>query len=205
MDSTVVSEYRPHLVAASFALAFIGSLIALMVTRRIRYQDGSLNRAAAVTAGVALGGIGVWSMHFVGMFAFTLPIELGYRGLETFLSWVAAIVVSAIALGAANQGQLSRPRLVISALLMGAGICAMHYTGMAAAQFPAGSLCLSVDALAGRELGVFVILGTLMLLSMTMVTAILDARMQSKASRLSNKLQSTNAELQKANEVLQQH
>ena len=50
-----------------------------MVTRRIRYQDGSLNRAAAVTAGVALGGIGVWSMHFVGMVALTsLGLALCY-------------------------------------------------------------------------------------------------------------------------------
>ncbi len=86
MDSTVVSEYRPHLVAASFALALIGSLIALMVTRRIRHKDGSLNRAAAVTAGVALGGIGVWSMHFVGMVALRLDVASSYGIVESAVS-----------------------------------------------------------------------------------------------------------------------
>ena len=69
-----------------------------MVTRRIRYQDGSLNHAAAVTAGVALGGIGVWSMHFVGMVALRLDVAGSYGIVESAVSLVAAVVCTSAAL-----------------------------------------------------------------------------------------------------------
>ena len=268
----LVPQYASITVVLSLLIGCFASYVTLELAKRMRSPDKALARFWWMGGALTMG-TGIWSMHFVGMFAFSLPIELGYRGLQTFLSWVAAVGVSAIALGAANQGQLSSTRLAISALLMGAGICAMHYigmaaldmapgivwnwwlvaasaliavvastvalliffwlrqvnrrhlwayqlaaavvmgvaitgmhyTGMAAAQFPVGSICLSGDALAGRELAVFVILGTLMLLSMTMVTSILDARLQGKASKLSARLQDTNVELQKANDELQQH
>jgi diguanylate cyclase (GGDEF)-like protein len=268
----LVPQYEPTTVILSLLIGCFASYVTLELAKRMRSPDKALARFWWFGGALTMG-TGIWSMHFVGMFAFSLPIELGYRGLQTLLSWVAAVVVSAIALRAANLGQLSQPRLIVSALLMGTGICAMHYTGMAAldmapgivwnawlvaasaliavaasavalliffwlrkvnsrhlwayqlvaagvmgvaitgmhytgmaaAQFPADSICRSADALAGRDLGVFVILGTLMLLSMTMITSILDARMQGKASRLSDRLQSTNAELEKANQELQHH
>ena len=130
MDSTVVSEYRPHLVAASFALAFIGSLIALMVTRRIRYQDGSLNRAAAVTAGVALGGIGVWSMHFVGMVALRLDVASSYGIVESAVSLVAAVVCTSAALVVVSKAPRDLARILGAGLLLGLGVAGMHYLGM---------------------------------------------------------------------------
>src|SRR5437879_3179466 len=77
-------------------------------------------------------GTGIWSMHFVGMLAFSLPIALGYTKLLTFLSWVAAVFVSAIALAIASLGSLSIKRLAAGSLAMGAGICCMHYIGMTA-------------------------------------------------------------------------
>ena len=127
MDSTVVSEYRPHLVAASFALAFIGSLIALMVTRRIRYQDGSLNRAAAVTAGVALGGIGVWSMHFVGMVALRLDVASSYGIVESAVSLVAAVACTSGALVVVSKAPRDLARILGAGLLLGLGV-AVSYT-----------------------------------------------------------------------------
>ena len=83
-------------------------------------------------------GTGIWSMHFIGMQAYGLPIELGYRELPTFLSWVAAVVVSGIALWIAGRGTLTMPRLVVGSAAMAAGICAMHYTGMAAMDMAPG-------------------------------------------------------------------
>ena len=130
MDSTVVSEYRPHLVAASFALAFIGSLIALMVTRRIRHKDGSLNRAAAVTAGVALGGIGVWSMHFVGMVALRLDVASSYGIVESAVSLVAAVVCTSAALIVVSKAPRDLARILGAGLLLGLGVAGMHYLGM---------------------------------------------------------------------------
>ena len=80
------------------------------------------------------------------MLAFSLPIALGYTHALTAASWIAAIVVSAVALSVASRGTLTRRRLAGGALAMGAGICAMHYTGMAAldmAPASSGTRCCS--------------------------------------------------------------
>jgi signal transduction histidine kinase/NO-binding membrane sensor protein with MHYT domain/ActR/RegA family two-component response regulator len=66
------------------------------------------------------------------MLAFSLPIALGYTRLLTFVSWAAAVAVSVVALGLASRGSLTLARLAGGSLAMGAGICAMHYLGMAA-------------------------------------------------------------------------
>ena len=77
-------------------------------------------------------GIGIWSMHFVGMLALTLPIEIAYDVGTTLLSMVIAIVVSTFALHIASRKQVGRAALVGAGFAMGIGICAMHYVGMAA-------------------------------------------------------------------------
>lgn len=130
MDPQVVSEYRPHLVAISFALAFIGSLIALMVTRRIRQKDGSVHRTAALTAGVALGGIGVWSMHFVGMVALKLDVASSYGIVESAVSLIAAVACTSAALIVVSKAPKDLSRIMIAGLLLGLGVAVMHYLGM---------------------------------------------------------------------------
>lgn len=130
MDSTVTSEYQAHLVAISFALAFIGSFIALMVTRRIRKEDGSINWVAALIAGVALGGIGVWSMHFMGMVALDLNVASSYGILETVVSLVAAIACTSLSLIIVSKRPEDIFRILGAGLLLGAGVVAMHYLGM---------------------------------------------------------------------------
>ena len=77
-------------------------------------------------------GIGIWSMHFLGMLAFRLPIRMGYDPVITLISALIAIAFSAFALWIVCQNTLSRRRLVIGSLVMGAGVCGMHFTGMAA-------------------------------------------------------------------------
>ncbi|MBB3103529.1 diguanylate cyclase (GGDEF)-like protein [Azomonas macrocytogenes] len=77
-------------------------------------------------------GLGIWSMHFIGMLAFSLPIPLGYAIEPTLLSLLIAIGASAFALWLACQQELPWVRLALGALLMGLGITAMHYTGMQA-------------------------------------------------------------------------
>jgi diguanylate cyclase (GGDEF)-like protein len=86
---------------------------------------------------------------------------------------------------------------------MGIAISGMHYTGMAAAGFPANAHCGSIDGLGGRSLDVMVVLGTLVLLSMTLLTSIIDARLRARALHLARSLQTANRELQGANEALQ--
>ena len=130
MDTTVTSQYQAHLVAISFALAFIGSFIALMITRRIRKKDGSVHWLAAATAGVALGGIGVWAMHFMGMVALDLNVASSYGILETGVSLVAAIACTSIALVIVSKQPENILRILGGGLLLGAGVVAMHYLGM---------------------------------------------------------------------------
>lgn len=80
-----------------------------------------------MAAAIAMGG-GIWSMHFVGMLAFSLPgTEISYDPFLTLLSLVIPIVVAAAAFAVVGR----RPRaLLASGIAMGLGICSMHYTGI---------------------------------------------------------------------------
>jgi NO-binding membrane sensor protein with MHYT domain len=130
MDPTVTTEYRLYFVAMSFALAFIGSLISLMVTRHIRKNNGTVNRTAAITAGIALGGIGVWSMHFVGMLALKLDVASSYGLLEGGVSLIAAIACTSAALVIVSKAPEKLLRILGGGLLLGLGVVVMHYLGM---------------------------------------------------------------------------
>ncbi len=79
-------------------------------------------------------GMGIWSMHFIGMLAFSVGIPLRYGIFKTVLSLVIAMVTSGFALAIASRPQLGLARLTTGSVVMGAGICAMHYSGMAAIQ-----------------------------------------------------------------------
>jgi signal transduction histidine kinase len=78
-----------------------------------------------------MGG-GIWSMHFVGMLAFSLPCGVRYDPLQTILSMIPGMLASGVALSVISRPKTSLRRLSLGALLMGAGIGAMHYWGMAA-------------------------------------------------------------------------
>jgi diguanylate cyclase len=95
------------------------------------YSDGRAARWWLAGGSIAMG-IGIWSMHFLGMLAFSLPMPMGYDPIITLLSLLVAIASSAFALWMVCQSYLTWRRLVVGALLMGAGVCSMHYTGMAA-------------------------------------------------------------------------
>ena len=124
-------RYDPSLVLASVLIASFASYVALDLAKRV----GAADRRVALTwwgGGSIAMGTGIWSMHFVGMLAFSLPIALGYTHLLTFISWAAAVAVSIVALGLASRGSLTMKRLAAGSVAMGVGICAMHYLGMAA-------------------------------------------------------------------------
>src|SRR5471032_3068803 len=127
----LTGSYNSLLVLFSLLVAILASYTGLDMAGRISTSQG---RAAFgwLVGGSAAMGTGIWSMHFVGMLAFSLPIALGYTTALTVMSWCAAVAVSAIALWVASQGTLTWRRLTGGALAMGAGICAMHYMGMAA-------------------------------------------------------------------------
>ncbi|HYQ52299.1 MAG TPA: EAL domain-containing protein, partial [Pseudomonas sp.] len=127
----LTGSYSPSLVLISLCVAILASYTALDLTGRIATAKG---RAVYLwMGGGALAmGIGVWSMHFIGMLAFSLPISLGYDIGLTAFSLLIAVLSSGFALWLVSQPSLPGLQLALGALIMGAGISCMHYTGMAA-------------------------------------------------------------------------
>jgi NO-binding membrane sensor protein with MHYT domain len=82
-------------------------------------------------------GLGIWSIHFIGMLAYKLPVPMGYDVRITSLSLLIAIASSGFALWLVSQNELSWRRLG-AGVLMGSGVAAMHYTGMAAMRMSPG-------------------------------------------------------------------
>ncbi|MEH8111540.1 EAL domain-containing protein [Aeromonas veronii] len=131
------SYYSNDLVFFSILLAVLASYTALNMTSRVSQSQG-WGAALWLTGGAFAMGFGIWSMHFIGMLAFNLPIALGYDLPLTGLSLVAAIGSSAFALWLVSRPQLPWGRILFGAVLMGAGIATMHYIGMAAMQIMPG-------------------------------------------------------------------
>src|SRR5687767_2323154 len=124
-------HYHHWLVLLSLLVAILASYTAITLALHIRLATRQFAPAWLIGGGVAMG-IGIWSMHFVGMLALTLPIEIAYDVGTTVLSMVIAIVVSTFALHIASRDLVGRAALVGAGFAMGIGICAMHYVGMAA-------------------------------------------------------------------------
>ncbi|KRC36416.1 MULTISPECIES: putative bifunctional diguanylate cyclase/phosphodiesterase [unclassified Acidovorax] len=271
MNTFMPFSYNLFVVAASFAIAMLASYVTLDLARRVRTAQRSVG-LAWWAAGSIVMGTGIWSMHFLGMQAFKLPIEIGFSGGATLLSWLAAVAASGVALELASREHFGNTQLTLGALVMGAGIsgmhyigmaamdmnpgivwdyrvvvlsvliavlasasallifkllrrvrpsqrvgyqlaasfvmavaiCGMHYTGMAAARFAVGAVCLSAGELGGPGMTAMVLIATGMLLVSTLFTSILDARLQSTAQQLTQSLQESNTRLQAANDELQQ-
>lgn len=130
-------HYESSLVLASFLVAILASYTALNLVERVSHAGAPAARWW-IAGGAFAMGTGIWSMHFVGMLAFRLPIPLGYDLAITLLSWAIPVLVSALALWQVRRPRPAAKHLAVSALLLGGGIAAMHYVGMAALQMEPG-------------------------------------------------------------------
>ena len=119
------------LVLLSVLIAVIGSLTALAHAHRMRSGSGRTATVWMIAGGSTLG-LAIWSMHFVGMLAFDLPIPVGYDLSLTLLSALPAIAAALLGFHVLRAPVISSRRIVVSGLLIGAGISVMHFTGMAA-------------------------------------------------------------------------
>ena len=128
-------HYDSSLVALSILVAIIASYTALDLAGCVSASTSSPRKSWTwlITGAISMG-IGIWSMHFIGMLAFHLPVPIAYDLLVSLLSMVIAVIVSAIALLILRRPALETKDLIIGAMLMGTGISAMHYTGMFAMQ-----------------------------------------------------------------------
>ncbi|WP_321821365.1 MULTISPECIES: histidine kinase [unclassified Burkholderia] len=130
--------YNLLLVLLSLVIATLASYTALDLAAFISLLDDPRLKRAWLAGGAAAMGTGIWSMHFVGMLALSLPIPLGYALPDTGASLAIAVLVSYFALNVVTRARLSRRHLLAGGALMGAGIVGMHYTGMAAMRMAPG-------------------------------------------------------------------
>ncbi len=130
MNTIVNTNWDPGLIALSFAFAVIGSFVALSAATRIRNRRGALDWNSVFTVGIALGGVGVWSMHFIGKLALQMDVGSSYAMLETLISLVAAILATAGSVAFAAQRPESFTRLLSAGVLLGMSVVVMHYLGM---------------------------------------------------------------------------
>jgi len=129
--------YSAPLVVVSLIVAMLAAYTALDMAERVRAASG--RSAHSWLAGGAFAmGLGIWSMHFIGMLAFELPIAVGYDLPMTAASLAIAVAASALALFLVTRAALPWNRLIGGALLMGGGVAAMHYLGMAAMRMAPG-------------------------------------------------------------------
>jgi signal transduction histidine kinase len=129
-------HYDLTLVVVSILIAIMSSYVALDLTGRLS-TPGIDARLVWWLGGSIAMGVGIWSMHFVGMLAFHLPVQASYDGALVALSIFVAVAASALALFVASRPTLPIPVLAASSLFMGAAISGMHYIGMAAMRLPA--------------------------------------------------------------------
>jgi two-component system sensor histidine kinase/response regulator len=134
LGSPYEGAFEPGLVLLSIAIAIMAAFVALSLASRIAAATSARSRWAWTGAGAFAMGGGIWSMHFIGMLAFSLPCGESYNPLGTLVSMIPGILASGVALRLISSSELGLLRLSSGAVLMGAGIGAMHYSGMAAMQ-----------------------------------------------------------------------
>src|ERR1700675_3896489 len=132
----LIGSYNYAFVALSVLIAMFASYAALDLAGRIT-AAGGWNRVFWLVGGAAAMGTGIWSMHYIGMLAFILPIPVSYHWPTVLLSLFAAILASVVALGVVSQQKMGWFRALAGSVLMGAGIASMHYIGMAAMRLSA--------------------------------------------------------------------
>src|SRR6201998_1757050 len=132
----LISSYNYALVAVSVLIAMFASYAALNLAGRVT-AAGGWTRAVWLLGGAGAMGTGIWSMHYIGMLAFVLPIPVAYHWPTVLLSLLSAILASVIALYVVSRQKMGVSQAVAGSALMGAGIAGMHYIGMAAMRLPA--------------------------------------------------------------------
>jgi PAS domain S-box-containing protein len=130
------SSYDYRLVALSVTIAVLASYAALDLAGRVTSAKGRA-RTIWLTGGAIAMGLGIWSMHYVGMLAFQLPVPVLYDWPLVLASLLAAIVASAIALFVVSRRTMGIVSALLGSVCMGGAIAGMHYIGMAAMRLPA--------------------------------------------------------------------
>lgn len=120
------------LVFLSYLISVCGSYTALVFARESQRAEREERLAWIIWAGVVMGAVAIWSMHFVGMMALDLGMPASYEVGRTCLSMLLAIAATGAGFAVVGLFSRSGPAIVSAGVFMGLGIAAMHYTGMSA-------------------------------------------------------------------------
>jgi diguanylate cyclase (GGDEF)-like protein len=148
VSGALPQSYSVLLVILSYLIAALAAYAGLQMSVCIANAESAWSRWIWLSGGSVAMGIGIWAMHFTGMLALTLPIPVSYNVPATGLSVVPAILASVLALRVMSGPGNRHRRYLIAGALVGVGIGAMHYIGMAS---------LRIDAMQGYSHGLFVV------------------------------------------------
>lgn len=124
--------YDVWLVLTSIAVAILASYVALRLASRVCVARGGAASLFWLAGGAVSMGMGIWSMHFVGMLAASIGIQMAFHLGWTGLSLLIAVLVSGFALFLVSSDSLGQGKLLCGGAAMGLGIASMHYVGMGA-------------------------------------------------------------------------
>jgi NO-binding membrane sensor protein with MHYT domain len=128
--------YGPITPIFAYAMSFLGSLLGLVSTARARAATDNRRRAwLLVLAAWAIGGTGIWVMHFMAMIGFSVSgTPLRYDVPLTVASFFIAVITVGIGLFIVGLGKPSMVKVLVGGPITGVSVAFMHYTGMAAMQ-----------------------------------------------------------------------
>lgn len=125
----VESEFNWWLVGLSIIFAIVATYAALSLNERTKNYS-FLNRNVWIIAASFAMAFGIWSMHYMGMVAFILPVDINYHGGITVVSVVPAIVSAYLAFYLINQNKITITKAIVFSVFMSVGVITMHWLGM---------------------------------------------------------------------------
>lgn len=125
-------SWDPVLIGISYLVAFIASFVALDSAGKVLLTGQNRSLFWRFAGGITLG-VGIWSMHFIGMLAMRMPVMMSYDLGLTLLSFALSLVATTLAINIAVSGSsLSVTRLLLATAILSTGVVSMHYVGMSA-------------------------------------------------------------------------
>lgn len=127
------TSYNITLIILSYITAFLGSFMSLKTFRDALLEPKESRGGLIFLASMCLGGVGIWSMHFIGMLALTVHgTEMDFNWGLTAVSFAVGVLVVYLGLSIISQGTFTVTKLIGSGFIVGLGVVGMHYTGMLA-------------------------------------------------------------------------
>ncbi|MCK5042014.1 MAG: PAS domain S-box protein [Sphingomonadales bacterium] len=133
-ENVITGHYDPSLVVLSVAVAIMASYVTFAYSERYRASQGQVKNIWLAIGSVVMG-MGVWSMHFIGMLAYQLPLAVSYNLPITLASIIPAVLAATAMIIVIAKEKITTKTAVQGGLIMGVGIGTMHYSGMAAMRF----------------------------------------------------------------------